>query len=282
MGQRCATLPFLQLVGYDREWKGVSPSSAGSGPRYLYLKATTDYAIDPQDRVWAAFGTSTHEKLGMHKYIMDVLSEEKIGDEKMRGIADCLEQDECDNTDYILTDYKTWGSYKVAKALGFVQVEEEIKDDTGKVILLKTGKNKGNPKTKKVKIFDPGKVDLQNEILQLNRYRIFFESYGFKVSKMQIQAVPRDGGTYIARSRGIDRNLYIIPVPYMPDEEVLNFYEQLQCEVDEGFTTGYTRPCNDHENWEGRRCKGYCEVSGACEIMQMHTLENMKRQVKGI
>jgi hypothetical protein len=54
MKERCATLPYLRLVGYDREWKGVTPSAAGNGARYLYLKATVDYAINPYDRVWAA------------------------------------------------------------------------------------------------------------------------------------------------------------------------------------------------------------------------------------
>lgn len=98
MGNRCATIPYLKLIGYDREWNGVSPSSAGNGPRYLYLKAIVNYAIDPQDRVWAAFGTSTHEKMGMHKYIHNVLSEERLSDDQMTGIVDCLEQDE----------YKMW------------------------------------------------------------------------------------------------------------------------------------------------------------------------------
>ena len=41
--------------------------------------------------------------------------------------------------------------------------------------------------------------------LQLNRYRIFFEEQGFPVSRIQIQAIPRDGGTYIAKNRGIDK-----------------------------------------------------------------------------
>ena len=61
MKSRCATRPFLRLIGFDRKWNGISPSSAGNGPRNIFLKATTDYVIDPNDRVWAAFGTSTHE-----------------------------------------------------------------------------------------------------------------------------------------------------------------------------------------------------------------------------
>jgi len=39
MPERCATLPYLRLIGFDREWKGVSPSSAGNGPRSLSLRS---------------------------------------------------------------------------------------------------------------------------------------------------------------------------------------------------------------------------------------------------
>ena len=94
MEQRCATLPYLRLVSFDREFRGVSPSSAGNGPRLIYLKATTDYAIAPSSRVWAALGTSTHEKLGIHRFTHNVLSEEKLSDNQMQGIADVLEEDE--------------------------------------------------------------------------------------------------------------------------------------------------------------------------------------------
>jgi len=272
MGKRCATRPYLRLISYDREWRGVSPSSAGNGPRLLYLKAVNDYSINPQDRVWAAFGTSTHNSLGMHRYINDVLSEEPLSDEKMRGIADTLDVDESDPNSYVLTDYKTWGSFKVAKAMGLIIEKKDVPilDAEGNPVLLKSGKNKGKPKTKieSTRILDPAKADLKSEILQLNRYRIFFEKAGFPISRMEIQAIPRDGGTYIAKSRGIEDNLYIIPVPFMQDNEVHNFYDFLQSEVDEAFKTGYVRKCNDWESWEGRRCNGYCEVSEQCEAME--------------
>ena len=96
MKERCATIPFLTLIGYDRKWEGVSPSSAGTGPRQLYLKATTDYAINPKSRTYALLGTAIHEMLAKSGFTKDVLSEEKLSDEQMKGIADCLEVDEWD------------------------------------------------------------------------------------------------------------------------------------------------------------------------------------------
>jgi len=275
MQNRCATRPYLRLVGFDREWKGVSPSSAGNGPRMLYLKATVDYTIDPNDRVWAAFGTSTHELLGMHQHQDNILSEERLSDGEMHGMADVLEMDESKPNFFILTDYKTWGSYKVAKALGITTetTEETILDDNGEPVILKSGKNKGTPKTRKItnRIIDPSSIDLRSEELQLNRYRIFYEAYGFPVSRMQIQVVSRDGGTYIAQNRGIDRNLYIIPIRRLINAEVLGFYRKLNSEVLEAFDTGFIRKCDTWESWERRRCEGWCDVSEACkELSHKH------------
>lgn len=271
MPERCATKPYLRLIGYDREWRGVSPSSAGNGPRLLYLKAVNGYAVDPQSRVWAALGTSTHDNLGMHRYSNNVLSEELLSDDLMKGIADVLESDERDPEKYVLTDYKTWGSYKVMKALGISMLSEDepVLGEDGNQVFLKSGKNKGKLKTKKktTKIVDPSKADLKSEELQINRYRMFFEYNGFPISRMQIQAVPRDGGTYIAKNRGIEKNLYIIPVKKLHDADVLRFYLRLQQEVDKGFRYGFVRKCNDWESWKGRRCEGYCEVAEDCKSM---------------
>lgn len=267
MTQRCATLSYLELVGFDREWNGISPSSAGTGPRYFYLKATKDYVIDPQDRAWAALGTSVHGKVSIYKYNRHVLAEEPLSDEEMKGTADALEADEQEPGSFVLTDLKVWGSFKVAKALGVVQVDKPVLDDNGEPVLLKSGKNKGMPKTVKETTVDPAKADLRSESLQLNRYRIFFEKAGFPVSRMQIMAIPRDGSTYIAKNRGIDRNLYLIPIPRLDDAEVLAFYRNLQAEVDTAFDTGYIRKCNSWEAWEGRKCNGYCEVAEFCQNM---------------
>ena len=279
MSSRCATLPYLRLVGFDREFKGVSPSSAGNGARQIFLKATTDYIVDPADRVWASIGTGTHGKLSIHEYTNNVLSEEVLSDELMQGISDVLEQDE-DGSGFILYDYKTWGSFKVAKAIGLYieKTEKPILDAEGNPVLLKSGENKGKPKTvteKKI-IIDPEKADLRGEELQLNRYRIFFEKKGFPISKMIIQAIPRDGNTYIAENRGIDKTIYLVPIKRLPDEDVLNYYKQLSDRVNAAIRTGITpEMCNSWETWEGRRCKGYCEVSEEC-FLRAATVKKLK------
>ena len=173
---------------------------------------------------------------------------------------------------YILTDHKTWGSFKVARALGISseQKEETVIGDNGKPVILKSGPNKGQPKTvKKTTITqDASKADLFAEELQLNRYRIFFEKAGYPVSKMLLQVIPRDGGTYIAKNRGINRNLYIIQIKRLHNKDVLSFYESLAAEVLEAFRTGYARLCSMRESWDRKRCtEDYCEVVEACKVM---------------
>ena len=53
---------------------------------------------------------------------------------------------------------------------------------------------------------DDDAIDMAAEELQINMYRIMFEDAGFPISRMQIMAIVRDGGTYIAESRGIGNN----------------------------------------------------------------------------
>jgi hypothetical protein len=263
--ERCATLPYLRLIGFDREYKGITPSMAGNGARQIWLKATTDYAVDPQNRVWASLGIGTHGKLSIDKYTFNVLSEEPLSDKDMKGIPDILEKDENKDSGYILTDYKTWGSYKVAQALGLVQIDVEVTDGHGNPIFYASGQKKGQIKTRKEIVYDGSIIDLRAEEYQQNAYRIFYERAGFKINLMRLMVIPRDGGTFIAESRGIIKNIYIIPITPLPDEEVKAYYDNLRVEVIAGLDTGFVKKCSLWESWNGRRCNpAYCEVYPVC------------------
>lgn len=266
MNERCGTVPFLRLVCFDREFRGITPSSAGNGIRYIYLKATTDYTVNPQDRVWAVLGIGTHDKLAMERYTENVLSEEELTDKQMKGIADVLEEDENEEGKYVLSDYKTWGSFKLCKGMGLTKVEREILDKEGNPILKQRGKNKGKPKTEKIPVIDPVKADLSSEEYQLNAYRIRFEKWGFPVSRMQLQVMPRDGNTQSARLRGINRNVYILPIKRLEDEAVKSYYEGKKMYLQLAFINKWYPKCTLYERWEGNRCK-FCEVREKCEEM---------------
>lgn len=270
MPQRCATRPYLRLAGYDREFRGISPSMIGNGPRLIYLKATTDYAANPQDRAFSSFGIGTHEKLSKDKYSENALTEELLEDGIAMGTADLLEEDEYASGHYILYDYKTFGSYKVTTSRGLVKITDDVQilDEQGNAMFFKSGKNKGKPKTKKnVRfIINKDKADIYNESMQLNRYRIMYEKYGFPISQMRIFYIVRDGGTFIAKNRGVEENIGFIRIPHIEDSKVLNAYKILSDSVETAFEKKYAPLCTKAQRWDNRRCLGgYCEVSFACK-----------------
>ncbi len=269
MSSRCCPLPFLRKIGYDRKYHGVSPSAAGNGPRLIWGKAAFDYCADPNDRVFAVLGTTIHGRMSDLGITHNVLSEEVLKDKDTKGIADLLEEDEFIPGHYILTDYKTSGSFAVAKWMGIniKKTDIPVLDEKGEKVYLRSGKNKGKVKTKQdktIEYINPEK-ELFGVSLQVNRYRIFYEQYGFPISKMRIFAIPRDGGTWIAIGRGIVLNKYFIDIPRMNDDEVLGFYKKLQAEVNQAFDEEYARLCAPWECWEGNRCANYCEIKEDCK-----------------
>jgi len=268
MGQRCATKAYLRLAAQERPYNGVTPSMAGNGPRLIYLKELVDYAVSPESRAFAALGVGVHGKLSVHAFTDNILSEEPLSDEQTAGTPDCLEEDEENEGCYILTDYKTFGSFKVAKALGIYKEDVPVTDDEGNQIYYKSGQKKGQGKTRQEIRHDPSKADVMVEAYQLNRYRILFEQAGFPISRMQLQAIVRDGNTKSASMNGVNHNVYIIELPRYTDQEVLGYYHQLECEIDCAFYTDQVRLCNDWESWGGRRCERFCEVKEACKAME--------------
>jgi hypothetical protein len=258
----------------DRPFKGVTPSMAGNGPRYIYLSAIRDKAVDPQQQTWAMMGLYVHNKMSYKKYTGNVISEEKIGDDEMKGIPDVLEPDEYKPGYYVLTDYKTYGSFKAAKVMGLVAHDRPMVDANGKPVLYKRAtvrKGKkykaGDQRIETIWKPDPGKAENYEVTLQLNRYRIFFEGLGYKISRLRLQITPRDANTINAKNRGITKNLYMIDLPIVHNDKVLHYYRELQADVDQAYKDGTVRKCKGWEMWNGNRCDRFCAVKDACDRM---------------
>lgn len=269
-GKRCSTLPYLRMVSKDRSWRGVTPSMAGNGPRHIILKEAVDYAVNPYSQSWAALGTGVHGKLSVHHLVKGFVSEQGFSDDVIKAIPDLLEPDEYNIGFYVLFDYKTWGSFKVTKALGIVDDLERPKlNKRNEPMYYTSGYKKGKPKYHSK--MDPEAVDIYDTELQINRYRIVVEENGFPISRMQVQAIVRDGNTYMATSREVHDPVYLIDIKRLPDEEVLGFYKRLSDEVEKGFKDGWARKCDKFESWNGRRCatdQDYCPVIKECKEME--------------
>ncbi len=132
-----------------------------------------------------------------------------------------------------LIDYKTWGSYALAKI-----ISEEGKNDYEKY----------------------------RTALQLNNYRLMLNDLGFVITTLFVQATIRDGGTFMARKNGIDYKMALIPIPILPDDEVREYFLTKAFALITALDKKQIPElCDFNERWNGRRCKGqFCEVHMFC------------------
>jgi hypothetical protein len=257
MEQRCLSRRTLRMVADQRPWNGEpSTTQLLKGTREAYLEITeTDYALDPMGELFRVLGSKAHAYL--EEFTDNELSEERLRDNIASGQFDFYDPDE-----KALYDTKTWGSFKVARALGFTT--ERVDIPTGE--FYKTGEKKGQPKTKKQTNIVQGKPDMPETEIQLNHYRMMLESAGFPVEKMFVEAIIRDGNTFTAKNRGIDMNGKLIPVRFIPDEDVKAFLGQKRDNLLWALETEtMPSPCSPDESWEGRKCKDYCRVAKFCD-----------------
>lgn len=121
---RCLSLPTLYEIGKVRPFAGTfSTTQLLKGCRQVYLEILKPHSIDPLDTAFMLLGTRHHQKLDFAAKQLNMDSEKKL-DAKISGILDLLEPDELHEGFTKLIDYKTSGSYAIAKALG-------RKSDTG-------------------------------------------------------------------------------------------------------------------------------------------------------
>lgn len=289
MGERCATRSYLQLVANERplrfncpECKNQAvetglfkefPTCPKCGEKMVYQPSTTQliqgtmcaflkltqwFNTSPDQRAFMIHGTKSHANLESatdeYSHLEEVF---EAGEEGISGIADVIE---FEDGSWILADYKTSGSFKVAKALGFVVEEEE----TGEV--YKSGKKKGQPKTRKVLVRKEEAVDMWEWELQFNLYRIKAQrKFKKKIDKLKCMCVCRDGNTFIARSRGVFRNVYYFNVKILDDDFVLDYFNRKKQALFKALQEGFWKnPCEAKENWDGIKCQRFCEVAEYC------------------
>lgn len=262
----CSPLTYRRVAARDRKWEGKpSVTQLINGTREEYLKLTKDYAISPDDSAFMIVGTKSHSNLEKSETKEDnLLTEESMEYQGIKGTADLMEQQE--NGECWLIDYKVVGAYTVRKLIGYVSTEVPILDENGKPVLLQRGKNAGKPKTEKVWEVNPDKADYSGYDLQLNMYRLMYESYGFKIDRLKIFAIVRDGGIMSAVKNGIDKKTYYIDIPIMPAEKVLEFFNFKKSELLNHLGKNILpAPCKAEECWNGNKCNPkYCNVYHHC------------------
>lgn len=273
LGERCLSRRTLRMVAEQRPWEGeksISTTMLLKGTREAYLEITeTGYSLDPMKELFRVLGSKSHAFL--EEFIDNELSEERLRDEICSGQFDFYDPEE-----QALFDDKTWGSYKVAQALGYRS--ESVDVPTGE--FYKTGEKKGQPKTKKQTNIVLGEPNMPETEIQLNDYRIKLEAAGFPVKKMFVEAIIRDGGSFTAKNRGIDMNGKLIPVRKLPDEDVKAYLKVKRDDLLWALDTEtMPEPCTEEERWNGTKCKSYCRVARFCEYGQQFIKEETDEQI---
>ncbi|MDD4600026.1 hypothetical protein SDC9_20881 [bioreactor metagenome] len=270
MKERCMFLPTLRAVAQslERGLKEATVTELLAGTRETYLKKTVNYAVRPQDVLYALHGSSFHNINDQHTE-GDILSEIRLHDAVTSGKFDLygkiLSED-----DGVLGDLKVTSSYKLMKALGIYKLDMP----TGEV--YKTGLRKGQEKTKKEFRYD-GVKHVLDWAIQLNAYRRLLEKEGFGVKRMVIQALCRDSGLRITAERGIDKSLYLIPIYRISDRWLQRYFEKKSKALKESLSSHELPPvCKSRERWGDRKCLRYCAVAESCPHGQALLAEDTK------
>ena len=258
---RCMGKPTLEAVANSVKDRGLgeiySVTELISGTREVYLKKNTDYAVDPQDQIFAMHGTAVHSICEKHSSSF-TLTEVRLSNDIYTGQIDAY-GDLLGNGKKILLDYKVTSSFKAAMALGYYKVDEP----TGE--FYKTGTKKGQEKTRKV-IKTGGVRHILEWAIQVNAYRMLLEEHNFKVDDMHIQMYVRDYSLRIAAERNVEKPIYLIKVNRISDHWLKRYFAIKKRRLEEAMTTGAIPAfCSKRESWNGRKCQDYCNVFEACK-----------------
>ncbi len=265
---RCMFLPTLKAIceSLNRNLDKPTVTELLIGTRESYLKATTNYAIDPQKQVYALHGNAVHT-LNEKQTDGNMLCEQRFFNDVTSGKLDLYGQILSEDI-HTLGDIKITNSYKLAKALGIYKQEVE----TGEV--YKTGARQGQLKTRKELFFDGVRHNLDWAV-QINYYRLLLEQNDFKVNTMLIQALCRDVNTRIASERGIDKPIYLISINKISDIWLMKYMAAKAVLLDDALkTNSLPPPCRKKERWNDRKCLEYCQVACNCDYAQ--GLKNQK------
>ena len=269
--ERCMFLPTLRAIAdsLNRKVEGATVTELLAGTRETYLRKTTDYAVRPQDQLYALHGTAFH---AVNEGYTDgnMLSEERLRDEVTSGKFD-LYGEILNKEDNTLGDFKVTSSYKLMRALGIYKKDVE----TGET--YKTGARKGQPKTHKV-LCNDGVKFVMDWAMQLNYYRILLEAQGLKVGKMVIQAMCRDFGLRIAAERGIQEPVQLIPIRKISDSWIIKYMKAKTTRLNNALETNKLPDvCKPKERWNDRKCQDFCPVAMNCPYGQIVMLEKKEK-----
>lgn len=261
---RCMSLPALMAAaGATRHWFGKPSVTQLIKPtRPAYLEIVHDYAIDPMGGIAAMIGTNSH-KAFEESQPKGWLAEVRLEDDITSGQFDAY-----DCRTQTLWDWKFFGAFRIAKALGYAPHWERR--------IITRGKHKGEEKWEQV--FAPGGVrDVREIAIQLNYYRYLMEQHHLHVKNINVNMFVRGGVDATAKRYGITQPGYIVPINFISLHWVRTYmkakYDALMRALDTGVVPP---PCSKRDRWDSaktypnRKCADWCPVNVFCDFYQTH------------
>ena len=281
LGDRCAPLTYLHEVGGDgvqTVWdphKKPSCTQLLKGTREAWLSAVTPWSTSPDSAAFMVVGSAGHARLEEAGRRGGENVEGWVELDGVIGRFDFVERNEDPGESYTMVDYKVVGSYAVAKALGLVTERVPRVDVQGNPVMYRCRQSYDT-----VTRVDPSAADLGDYAWQENFYATAWNlekrARGYlitpQITRIKLLMICRDGGTYLAKNRGVTRNLYYFDVPRLPVYDVRARFGakrdawlsafQLNPTGDDGGV--WPEPCSAAEAWEGNKCRKFCPVARTC------------------
>ena len=253
MGERCLLLPVLKAVGRTRPWYGKpSVTQLLKDTRQAYLEIVHDYAIDPQKSIASMIGTNSHSLMEgnvPNGYLSEVRFEDELTSGQIDGY-DCKSE--------TLFDFKFFGAYRIAKALG--------KTPKWRKKVHIRGKDKG--KEYWVQDFvDGGVRDVMEISKQLSYYKVLMKKHGLNVKKIKVQMLVRGGLDKTAKSYGLTKTGYIVELHGISERWITKYIKAKHDRLFHALETKEMPPvCK--QRWRDLKCKEYCGVNMYCPYYQ--------------
>lgn len=258
-GSRCLALPAIQsVINSIRPWKGKPSVTQLLKPtRQVYLEITKDYYIDPMGSIAAMIGTNSH-KAFEDNVPNGWLSEVRLEDDITSGQFDAY-----DCTTGTLWDWKFFGAFRIAKALGLRSRWEQY--------TFKRGKKKGETEWRQV--YEMGGVrDVREIAIQLNYYRYLMENHGLHVNSIKVNMFVRGGIDATAKKYGITQAGYVVPINFISLSWVRRYMTMKYDALMRALDTDIVPPvCSKRDRWDtsksypDRKCRDYCSVNKYCD-----------------
>ena len=258
---QCMALPARLSAGDTRPWRGKPSVTQLIKPTLpAYLEIVNDYYIDPMSVTASMIGTNSHKAFEEHQP-NGWLAEVRLEDDITSGQFDAYD---CKNK--ILYDWKFFGVFRIAKALGYHSVWKKY--------IPTRGKNKGTEQWKQE--FIPGGVrDVREIAIQLSYYKYLMEKHNLQVDKILVNMFVRGGLDKTAKSYGIEQQAYLIPIHPISAHWVRMYMKKKYDMLMTALETNTLPPiCSKRDRWDtsktypDRKCRDWCSVNQFCPYYQ--------------